>query len=78
LHTSDLTLLFSSYDAIDHDAPSYDERLGHVAALHGDTAAAPPAPAPPGKQARAARFEVLRRLIEYIASMNRRVPSGSR
>jgi len=40
LHTSDLTMLFSSYSALDSDAPAYDDRLGHVAALHGDVARA--------------------------------------
>lgn len=36
LHTSDLTMLFSSCAALDHEAPAYDDRLGHVADLRGD------------------------------------------
>lgn len=36
LHASALTLLYSSYSALDQDAPDYEKRLGHVAVLHGD------------------------------------------
>ncbi|HWU87907.1 MAG TPA: hypothetical protein VN253_11560 [Kofleriaceae bacterium] len=38
LHTSDLTMLYSSSAALDHDAPVYDDRLDHVAALRARAA----------------------------------------
>lgn len=82
LHTSDLTMLFSSYAALDHDAPTYDDRLGHVAALHGELAIDQPSPVSAAKRARAlmhaaARSELLHRLIGLISLRGQRVPLGN-
>jgi hypothetical protein len=72
LHASALTLLYSSYSALDHDAPDYEKRLGHVADLHGD---APidygAAPRPARRPAGAAYRAVLKRLVQRLARPGR-------
>lgn len=66
LHASELTLLYSSYCALDTDAPTYDARLDRVAALHGD------APIDYGTAARRARRPSLRP-ASYLAALRKLV-----
>ncbi len=75
LHTSALTMLFSSYTALDRNAPDYDDRLGHVAALHGDPAFAQPSAAPEAKSGRVIAQELLRRLVQQLSRIRKRAPS---
>lgn len=76
LHTSALTMLFSSYAALDHEAPTYDDRLGHVAALHGDAPIAQPSTAPKVRPARVTAQELLRRLVQQLSRIRKRAPSA--
>jgi len=76
LHTSALTLLYSSYSALDHDAPEYEKRLGQVAILHGDApidygAAPRPAPRPTPRPTVAAYRAIVRRLVQRLARPGR-------
>lgn len=70
LPSSALTLLFSSYSALDHDAPDYDDRLARVAALHGDLPSTPPpapAPAPIRRRRPTPGRELLSQLVRRFA-----------
>jgi hypothetical protein len=68
LHASELTLLYSSYSALDQDAPDYDVRLDQVAALHGDAPIDYGAPVRPARRARVASYRAaLRRLVQGLA-----------
>jgi hypothetical protein len=76
-HASELTLLYSSYAALDHDAPDYDTRLDRVAALHGDAPIDFGAPAHQARRARATPVRAaLRRLVSGLPRP-RRAPAAA-
>lgn len=79
LHTRALTMLFSSYAALDHDAPTYDDRLDRVAALHGDVTIEPAAaPARSQRPLRTRRYERVRRAIHGLIRAGRGASAGRR